>query len=194
MVIYCIQKIMSGYLKYRIKKYYCNSEYENIIALLDKAIEIDYNNKCLQMQKIIILGLIGRYNEFEKKVELIYNNKPFCKKKYAKLYLKILAVYNGIAFMNNASDKFIIAKIMEKKDEKKYLGSPYKFIGYTIDAYQRGNWEKALYYASWLYNEKGEFFRLFSSYMLMNIYKRMDVQEKFIIYEKQYLKNSKYSC
>lgn len=49
--------------------------------------------------------------------------------------------------------------------------------------------ENTVYHASWLYNEDSEFFKLFSSFILMNAYESLGEMEKSIIYKNMYMPN-----
>lgn len=185
----CYLRIRNSIFRHKINKYCNQKNYDAAISLLDRTIKGQSGITWLRIQRGIIFGLSGKFDNFWKEFGLIYNHKPFCKKKLYKCYLPFIVISDGLDFIDNTSAKMKLSQQVNGKSIEKYLKPPFLHIYKAIHAYQNNDIKNAVYHASWLYNEKSDFLKLFSSFLLMNSYKKLGEMEKFILYKNMYLSN-----
>lgn len=188
-IIYCYIRVRNSVFRRKINKYCNRKNYDEVINLLNKTIKGHPRILWLRIQRGIIFGLSGKFDSFWEEFDLIYNHKPFCKKKYYKFYLPFIAMSDGLDFINNTCAKMKLSHQVKGRSIEKYLKPPFIHIHKAIEAYQNNNMENTVYHASWLYNEDSEFFKLVSSFLLMKAYENLGEMEKSIIYKDMYVSN-----
>ncbi len=188
-ISYCYIRIRNAFFLHKINKYSNRKNYDATINLLNKTIKGHPRIPWLRIQRGIIFGLSGKFDSFREEFNLIYNHEPFCKKRYYKFYLSFIAMSDGLDFINNTSVKMKLPSHINGKPIEKYLKPPFIHIHKAIQAYQNNDMENTIYHASWVYNEDSEFFKLFSSFILMNAYESLGEMEKSIIYKNMYMSN-----
>ena len=188
-ISYCYIRVRNSVFRRKINKYCNRKNYDVAINLLDRTIKGQSRIPWLRIQRGIIFGLSGKFDSFWEEFDLIYNHKPFCKKKYYKFYLPFIAMSDGLDFINNTSAKMKLSHQVKGRPIEKYLKPPFIHIHKAIEAYQNNDMENTVYHASWLYNEDSEFLKLFSSFILMNAYESLGEMEKSIIYKDMYVLN-----
>lgn len=188
-ISYCYIRVRNTVFRRKINKYCNRKNYDATINLLNRTIKEQSRIPWLRIQRGIIFGLSGKFDSFREEFNLIYNHEPFCKKRYYKFYLSFIAMSDGLDFINNTFVKMKLPSHINGKPIEKYLKPPFIHIHKAIQAYQNNDMENTIYHASWVYNEDSEFFKLFSSFILMNAYESLGEMEKSIIYKNMYMSN-----
>lgn len=182
-ISYCYIRVRNSVFRRKINKYYNQKNYDVAINLLDRTIKGHPRIPWLRMQRGIIFGLSGKFDSFWEEFDLIYNHKPFCKKKYYKFYLPFIAMSDGLDFINNTSTKMKLTPTVNGEPVEKYLKPPFLHIYKAIQAYQNNDMKSAVYYAELFCNEDSEFFKLVSSFILMKAYENLGEMEKSVSYK-----------
>ncbi|MCI9127245.1 MAG: hypothetical protein HFG28_08615 [Eubacterium sp.] len=188
-LFYCYLRVRNK-IFYRKLNEYCNqNDYDGAINLLNKAVAGHPKNPWIRMQRDIFWATHGEFDRYWAEYNLIYNRKPFCKKKYFQFYLLFVVIGDGLDFINDTSTKMKLTTIVDGKPIEKYLILPFIHIHKAIQAYQNNDMKSAVYYAGLLCNERNAFLNLFSSFLLMKAYENLGEMEKSVTYKTMYLSN-----
>lgn len=187
-LFYCYLRVRNKIFYCKLSEYCNQNDYDGAINLLDKAIAGQPKITWLRMQRCILFGTSGKIDSFWAEFNLIYNHEPFCKKNNG-FYLSLIAMSDGLDFINNTSTKMKLTPTVNGEPVEKYLKPPFLHIYKAIQAYQNNDMKSAVYYAELFCNEDSEFFKLFSSFLLMKAYENLGKMEKSVTYKNMYMSN-----
>lgn len=187
-LFYCYVRVRNTMFCRKLSEYCNQKNYAEAINLLDRAITKQPKITWLRIQRGIIFGISGKFDSFWAEFNLIYNHEPFSKKNNI-FYLSLIAISDGLDFINNTSAKIKLTQAVNGLSVEKYLPAPLLHIYKAIQAYQKNDMKSAVNYAELLCNEDLEFFKLFSSFLLMKAYEKLGEIEKSDICKSIYISN-----